>query len=360
MQRFAHAKLVTLGLKDMLFITWNTIRVTEVSLDIALASDDGQYLRTLLRILLLALQVHIVPSRPESEANGLRFPNPTEKIIQTVIDILTHLVASGVRSLAGSIHEAPNSSQPADLALLTSLLQACVRIPGIELHHATICSRLAEANTARVAATLFSWSDQLLINSEPVYGDISIRYLVELSGIPLMAGEIAADGVLSQLSNARLMRYIRAGLEPLNPQHHMLYDIWSRGILPLCLNLLTAVGPGIASDVAAFLSTFNQHLLAASSFFAANSLALITVILDKFRAAGPTMGSKQAETLQWDKTQVRVDLTEWIENRSGLRAAVTSTSEAQLRLADEKGKGDGSRLEDMVVHELLDCLVLLE
>ena len=355
----------------MLVVTWDIVRTTEVSLDIALAGDDAEYLRTLLRILLLSIQVHIISRKHKTATDRLKSAKPTEKIISTVIDIITNLVASGVRSLVSSIHESPASSQPADLAFLNSILRACIRLPGIELHYATVSSRLAEANVARVAATLFSWSDQLLSQGNPIYGVISIDYLVELSSVPLIASEIAADSVLNQLSNARLIRYIRAGLEPLNPRHQKLYDIWARGILPLCLNLLTAIGPGIAGDVAAFLSTFNQHLLAASSFFAAkqltlsvasegHSLALITNILDKFRAMGPALGTKQSETLQWDKTQVRIDVTDWIDNRGDLRTAITPTSEIEVQMFEEPGSATETRLEEMVLNEMVNCLALIE
>jgi nuclear pore complex protein Nup188 len=250
-----------------------------------------------------------------------------------------------------------------------------LRIPAVETVHLRICEQFVDRETPRAATTLFSWSDQLTIDGDPIYGELAILFLVKLSSIPSVAEQLALDGVLSQLSNANLTSLIRSGARPLdsNPR---LYQIWARGFLPLSLNLLRAVGPLIAPEVSQFLSQFRTQLeLASNNFdnkpaalvssanaaaaahgghfftlsmaFEAHSLALITYILDRFRSAGASTGVVPHEIapLEWDAAGVKEDIEYWLARRGALRERLLPFDAVEEQMAREpanqSGKGVG-------------------
>lgn len=117
---------------------------------------------------------------------------------------------------------------------------------------------------------LYSWSDSLAIDGDPVYGELSILFLLELSTIPPMAEQLAIDGVLGQISAANITAYLRRGVVNAlvdSAGVQRCYNIWVRGILPLLLNILDAVGTSIGTEVAIFINQFPNLLKQACEAF---------------------------------------------------------------------------------------------
>src|SRR5437764_13000620 len=109
---------------------------------------------------------------------------------------------------------------------------------------------------------LFSWSHVLPRSTTPnkaasglIHADLSLRLLVSLSLLPLVAEELAVQGALSRISGARIIQVLQScpgGVLPLDSrgtQYQGLYSFWSTGILPLCLNLLHSMGRPMASEI---------------------------------------------------------------------------------------------------------------
>ena len=390
MQKLAEVKSTEPEVKALLHTTWNNIRSSGANFELALSSGDTAYYRSMLKILFLSLRAHLSPlsatsaqNKPQAQSQPHTLRTPTD-ILETVLAILDLVVARGFRDLAAAVHERPAESSPEDIALVTAILQTCLHIPGIEAFYPQICSNIADAGTPRVATTLFSWSDQLAVDGDPVYGELAILLLVELSSVPAMAEQLAVDGVLTQLLSARLMKAFRRGVSALDANQR-LYSIWTRGILPLTLNLLSAIGPAIAPEITYFLNQYSAQLSLASSSFhndrrsvsktppahtlamasEAHSLALLHRILAGFRAAGASTGVLPAEIppLQWDASAVKEDVEYWLRARAPLRERLVPMSETERDMAREKPRsGTGGiehRLEEKVVSELLGVTRLL-
>ena len=376
LQRLVEFKPLDPEVKDILPTAWNTVRSHSTNLELALTGNNSECYRTHLKILFLALQAHALGST----SNLSTLPTPSSpETIQTVLETLRLIVAQGFRSLTTNLHDDPSRAFPADFSLLTAMLRTCLRIPGIDRHTSQILSDFADNNVARYASTLFSWSDQLTIDQDPVYGEISILFLLELSFIPTLAEHLAVEGILTRLSSANLMNYFRRpkGSGPFDAPTRM-FAVWARGILPLCLNLLAAVGAPMASEVAAFLNQFSAQLTRASAAFdskpiavdatagyitlsmisEAQSLALIAAILDTFRAAGAGAGvvSSDIAELNWNRAQVREDIENWLQRRNMLRERIVPSSEKEVAWGRMKAMDAGSecetRLEEKVVGEL--------
>ena len=235
------------------------------------------------------------------------------------------------------------------------------------------------ANSApRLATTLFTWSDSLAIDGDPIYGELSILFLLELSSIPPMAEQLAIDGVISQLASANITSYLRRGdASPFADGAGLqrCYSIWARGILPLLLNLITVVQAPIATEVAVFLKQFPILLKQCEEAFDApelnriipqgktkyitlsicsevHSLALLSFILNGFREM--LKGTEDIPEVKWDAASVLENTEFWLGSTALLKERLLPMGERELEMARAKYRdGDSvSKLEAKVMAEL--------
>ncbi|KAL9595880.1 MAG: hypothetical protein Q9179_004806, partial [Wetmoreana sp. 5 TL-2023] len=264
--------------KSILFTAWDAMRAHGRDLATVFDNDQAPYCRTLLKILCLSLQSHasLHPSqgftnheRPQSDPR----PSAANATLTTSLEILKVIVAHGFRSLTTLLHSHNNQNNPlvlpADFALLSAILRTSLQVPGIERHTTTLLSIFADAQTSRYTSTLLSWSDQLTTNRDPVYGELSINFLLEMSVSPALAEALAVEGILNHISNTNLIKYLRTSNRGFGPfdQPARMYNIWVRGILPLLLNLLHAIGASMAAEISAALTQFPGQIARANTVF---------------------------------------------------------------------------------------------
>ncbi|RFU34596.1 hypothetical protein B7463_g1730, partial [Scytalidium lignicola] len=391
MQRLIESNVLVSEMEEVLFTVWETIRSSGTSFELSLASDDVFYYRSLLKMLFLALRVHVTKGSSSETGNKpskSSQPPAMSPVIQTVLEILEHVVGRGIRHLATAIHDQPAESSPEDIALITGILQTCLRIPHIEFFYSQIVTTMASCDAARVATTLFSWSDNLAIDGDPIYGELSILFLLELSSMPPMAEQLAVDGVLGHISSANITNYMRRGnvspfADAVGPQR--CYSIWVRGILPLLLNLLDAVQGSIATEVCIFLNQFPGLISDSAKAFDApelsrtvsktqpkyitltmcaevHSLALITFILNIFREK--LAGMVDIPGVKWDATAVLENVDFWLGTRAMLRDRILPMGGRDGELS-RQGTGENglhgakNKLEERVVSELMGVRSIL-
>lgn len=394
-QRLIEAKCKLPQIKQLLSKTWETIRGFRGTFERSLRKEDAPYYRSLLKLLFTAARAHNIDPAGEitedlNASVSVRMAESTP-VANVVLDILKFIVAHGLREFATAIHDEDSEPLPEDLALITGILQSCLRIPGVDFVQTSIVSIFKEHGTARVATMLFSWSDDsIAIDGDPIYGELSILFLLELSSLPMMAEQMAQDGILGQLASANISSYLRGGkcspfAEGAGLQR--CYSIWTRGILPLILNLLDSVQISIAGEVALFLNQFTPLLSqcvtaleapetsrTTSSFHPktkyiclaqcseAHSLSLITFILDGFRNSTGEGGGGYVDIplVKWDSEAVAGNADWWLGARGVLRERIVPMGRRDEELRARKvektvlglGGAGGSLLEEMVVGEL--------
>ncbi|KAI4253905.1 MAG: hypothetical protein LQ352_003413 [Teloschistes flavicans] len=405
LQSLIRSKTPRPEIKSILFTAWDAMRAHGLDLTIVLDNDHAAYARTLLKILCLSIQAHAHPqpfqgaaTQESNQKNDSRARfTAANTTLFTVLEILKIVVANGFRSLTTLLHDAqPPRILPSDFALLSAILRTSILIPGIERHTTALLSTFADAQTSRYAATLLSWSDQLATNRDPIYGELSINFLLEMSGMPALAESLAVEGILNHICSTNLITFLRSssnkGIGPFD-QPARLYNIWVRGILPLLLNLLHAVGASMATEIAANLNQFSNQIARASSMFTfhgspsssivsagstqgyitlsmiseAQTLAIITSILDTYRQAGASAGVASAEIVEvaWEKSRVREDVELWLQQKSVLREKLVPVGEREeewTRMKPVKAEGSGgvgNRLEERAVEEMGVLMMLL-
>jgi nuclear pore complex protein Nup188 len=393
LKRLVDAKVQTKEARQLLTPVWDAVRSSTPDFDTVFSSDAIHYYRSLLRILYLALHFHLIDDSSENQDISFRSSfrgtipashnDLTEAISTQLLEILSDTVAKGFRSLATQLHADPASVSPSDFALLTALLQRINAIPEMTMWQSQAALLFANNNTIRYATSLFSWSDRLTISNngvdDPIYGELSLLFLLSLSSIQALAETMAVDGVLSQLNTANLMNYYRRtnGMGPFDSPAR-LYSIWVKGILPLCLNLLLSVGPPIAAEISSFLNQYPEQMLRASASINSNpssrshttkitlsiasethSLALISAIVENVRRQGPKLGiqANDVAPLDWDKENVKEDVESWLSRKGALRERIIAMDEREVEMISRKGRGaEGlNELEERVVGELQDA-----
>ena len=206
------------GFLDILPISWDALRTHETSIDDALSGPGAFYYRTLLRILCISLQPHIDPSTsPVSIIDSTK----TDPYAPTTVPIITDLIAPSFRSLTSLLHTSIDFVMPADFALLTALLRSALRTPQIDRHTSTVVTAFATNQTAHCAATLLSWADQLATDGDPVYGELSLAFLVEMSSLPALAESLATEGVLTRITGTNVFQYLRDAPHGVSPFDNM-------------------------------------------------------------------------------------------------------------------------------------------
>lgn len=382
--------------KAILEPAWALLQVQGSDVASLLSGDSAVYYRTLLRMLYLSLQPHASAEGPrsgrdydnvEKERSDVR-AKQAKRIEAIVLEILGKIVARGFRSLIVLLHESPDKVLPTDFALLIAIMRTAFQVPGIVSYSEQLLTYFEDERTAQYASTLLSWSDQLTTNGDPVYGELSVNFLLELSNLPILAESLVVSGTFAQAATTKLFNQFRksGGLGPFDEPTRM-FNIWARGFLPLVINLLSAIGPPIAVELATTLNQFAGQLSRASHGLSvklspvapspyagyislsmateAHSLALITTVLNKFRESGSSLGivASDLAELPWDSSGVREDLETRLQRRNNLRDNVMPTNEREEAWSQQKPSkpqtGCENRLEEKVIGELTAALSLL-
>jgi nuclear pore complex protein Nup188 len=303
-----------------------------------------------------------------------------------LVNIASKVIAPGFRALCADLHSNVRLALPGDFALLTALLQAIVSVPGIGSIQTLLADVVAGSSMIRGALSLYSWSDQLaeVTDSDPVYGEIAINFLLAMSTIRPIAEQLALDGVLVRLSAANLSNYFRKpnGRGPFDEPVRM-FSIWTKGFLPLCLNLLDAVGPPVAAELAVFLNTFPEQLqrvvksfdneqpsprnphggaITLSMVSEANSLSMIAMIVSSDIARGAAEGINAADIpqLAFDVASVKAKVEGLWRNKRVLRERITATSSLEARWQRTPTSGAFQNvLEGKVMKEIACMLACL-
>lgn len=351
--------------------------------------------RTLLKLLYVTLRAQVRALEPQSKsvADKRAVDNSTATVSQAVLSILDQTVARGFRTVASLVHDSEATVFPEDLAILTAIMQACLCIPGINQSQTQILNIMAAHDAVHVAVSLYSWSDKLAEKGDPVYGELALLFLLELSALPVVAEQLACDGLLNHITSASLAAYFdRPNVSPfaetVGPQR--CYSIWAKAVVPLLLNILTALGQTIAPEVAYVLNQFptlmrnsvarfeapgasrttqlatrsgrgGHHYASSSTFITLlavteiHSLALMTRVLGALRA---THGARDTAEVEWDAAALLENVEFWLSSRKILRERLVplGAREAEwkaLRPSEAgRARGHESRLEEKVVDQL--------
>ncbi|KAG7146353.1 Nucleoporin like protein [Verticillium longisporum] len=303
--------------------------------------ESIEYHRTILKTVYVTLRLYGSADKESLHASTSGPKGSSTTLTQTILNLLDTVVAKGFRSLISLVHDSNAAVAPEDFALLTAILQACLSMPAMDQCQTQILNIMASYDAMHAATSLFSWSDKLSTNSDPIYGELSLLFLLELSTLPTLAEQMAADGLLSHLTSANITNYMRKGI--ISPFSDVVgaqrcYSIWAKGVLPLLLNLLTALGGTVAPEVAYVLNQFPHLLKSSVERFEApgasrtasrdaphyvtllavsevHSLALLTKVIGALRVNN----NRDIPEVDWDAASLLENVDFWLSTRKLLK-----------------------------------------
>lgn len=372
-QRLTMKSLAPKDVAGLLSTVWATIS----SIENPLSPDQIQYWRTMIRMLYVVLRGY--RASPDNSSKAAEDDRLIE-VTQCVFNIIQRVVAQGFRSLVSLIHDSEVAVLPEDLALITAILQACLCLPGMDQFSGEILNIVISEDVGQFALALFSWADKLAVKGDPVYGELSILFLLQLSNVPAIAEHLASDGLLAQLTSANITSHIqRPSVSPFadNVGPQRCYDIWAKGILPLLLNVLSTPGLGanIATEVAYVLNQFpnllkssldrieapgmsrtasrgNSHYVTLLGVSEINSLALLTRGLGELR----TNFNHDIPEVPWDSATVLENVDYWLSTRRMLRERLLPLGQREADWRNMRSDVDGVSVLEAKVTSLLEAV----
>ena len=389
----------------LLSASWDAARFRNGSYEVAITNEDLTYWRSILSVLLMSMQFR-VERKLKTASVGDKAIEQIDPYNALFCEIAARIVGEGLRAVVVALQEqgqrekgAPPLSESSgveakDVALLLNILQTILRLPSLPQFATQLSEALVGTGTGRSALLLFSWSHVLLEDGEPVYADLAARFLASMSSLPRVAEELAVEGVLNRLLTARITQTLQAvpnGVSHLDKRPHgpLLYSAWAVGMLPLCLNLLHAVGGGVAGEVSSFLNAFPNQLNRASLALTSNpayanegagmlttkvageisTLSLISFVLASFRDAGASAGVDPTMIVPLDgfdayKKALAEDVRdvvgqEYVSRKR--RTVVDGERERGMQMSVKKkdGKIDGDALDTKILRDLRGALACL-
>ncbi|KAI0002741.1 nucleoporin subcomplex protein binding to Pom34-domain-containing protein [Xylariaceae sp. FL0662B] len=365
-----------------------TLWATVSSIQEPYAPDNISLYRTLLKLLYVTLRAQVRSYTQSDLTSDRQGTNISAAVVsQTVLSIIEVTVARGFRTLVSLVHDSQTSISPHDIALINAILQACLCVPGMDQSQTQILNIMAAHDAVQAAVSLYSWSDKLADQGDPVYGELSLLFLLELSALPLVAEQLACDGLLNRITSANLAAYLRRpNVSPLadsvGPQR--CYSIWAKGIVPLLLNILTALGATIAPEIAYVLNQFpnlmqssverfeppddsrrrgrsDRSFITLLSVSEIHSLVLMTRVLGALRISN----ARDIPSVEWDSGGLLETVEFWTDRRKLLRERLVPLGprEAEWKSMPpterNRMRGFENRLEEKVVEQLEHVRIVL-
>ncbi|RVX66757.1 hypothetical protein B0A52_08950 [Exophiala mesophila] len=390
------------SISGLLEPAWSAVRARSGSYELAIINNDLLYWRSILYVLLMVIRFHVNRS-PKSTT----VPGTSTSVIAldpanvTFLEIASRLVTDGFKTVVSTLQEQKLSPSKIskeggvpvgerDISLLMTILQTILRLPNLAQFSSELSNRISSSGMISSCLLLYSWSHLLTraeTDHEPRYADLCAQILASVSSLPLVAEELAIEGVLSRILSSKtteVLQRVPGGVSHHDQRPHCttLYKIWAGGLLPLCLNLLHAVGGGISEEISNFLNSFPNQLARASGSFMltlhtrkegtdvltlpvvneASTLALISFMLSSYRQAGASAAVEPERVLPlagYDEHRKAImdDLRDVLALKPELRKRMTVPTDEREAAAQKAGNGD--ELDAKITREIRLALAAL-
>ena len=353
----------------------NTLVATVDGVEEPFSPESIAYYRTLLKSLFVVLRAYQLGSH-KSASDSLG--GSTVSVMQTALNVLDRVVGRGFRALVSLVHDNDPDVLPEDLALLTAIMQAILALPTMDQSQTQIMNIMASHDAVNAATSLFSWADKLAIQGDPLYGELSVLFLLELSTLPLVAEQLACDGVLSSLLSANLTKYmLKANISPFAeaPIAQRCYAIWAKGLLPLMLNLLASLGATIAPEITYVLNQFSHLLESSVDRFEApgvsrttsrttplflallatseiHSLALLTRILAVLRVNN----GRDIPAVKWDAAALLENVEFWLSSKRLLKERLLPLGAREMEWRSTKASDAAGSHDNLLELKIISQL----
>lgn len=285
-------------------------------------------------------------------------------IINGIVDMVA---VKGMKTIVSAIDTRKDSGAVEDIVQITSILKKCLELPGIAVLHTNLMSMMSDVACERTVLSLYSYSLELSVNGDPVFGELALYYIQEWLKLGAMADHFVINGLFGVLNQSPLSKRIqRGGINPgVAPRLH---SIWTKGILSTILMLLRQLGSRIVPGVLLFLNYFRDQIDFALRSWTEPSLITLSMINE----TSQILVLLDVVTKICESDQIS-HIPEFISNAELLEAfdyllihgrylasMVAATNAEDQKLAMERVADGGNALVDKVVMEMSELRDSLE
>ena len=365
LQRLDQIPLSSAQAPRLLTVAWSALR-GPLLLEANCTEGDLEAHRFAMQSLIFAIRIQLRYQR--SSASGSKMQekrmrvNDEDSVGLIGCHIIEEVALKAIKRTVTSLHEEHPRALREEVGLIIVLLQTALKLEGMEQYYGSLSQTTVAQDVLRTIANLFSWSRNIDKDGSPIFGQYCSRLLLEMSSIPQLAEQIAVQGILGLLANASLMNAVRQGISALRSP--LVFSIWVDDIIPILLNVISAVGKPVAQEVISFLNQFQPQLEGSLGLWRdpehitrgqvkeSHLIIMLGKIFDSF-------GLNGALALQLDTQQMTSGLLFLLEGRkTGLKGRVIPTKPEELAMAQTEGSGGMNRLESQVYNELLEIRLL--
>jgi nuclear pore complex protein Nup188 len=292
-------------------------------------------------------------------------------LVQALHSILDVVVIRGMRAVASAMQTNPSAGGVEDVVQITTILRKCLKIEGVTSIYPNLVQQMGDSGCDHAVLSLFSNSLELCISEgDPIFGELSLIYLLEWLNVDIMADHFAASGLFGVLTESSLARAIQEGtIRPTTDPR--VFGIWTKGILSIMLQFLKQLGSRLLPESIVFIelysrqfdSAFRQWLdsdviVSSSTIEETYQLFLLLDIVGKLAESHQL----QPKIKLPSKRDVIDSLGYLLSHQKYLasRIVVTTAEEQKLMLQKPQDSSVSNPLLDKVIDELLELKEFLD
>lgn len=165
-----------------------------------------------------------------------------------------------------------------DISLLMRLFTVIKSFNPPKNFNNILASSLCESGTIQVILNLYSNAHLLQDNSQNVSGNLALNIISELCTVSEIADQFIRNGLFVTLLESPLSVIIQRG--NVRPEDNLvLHDIWSNGLLPVILLLLSIFGRSVLAETCVFLKYFDKQVQFSVASWTNSKLTISTALI---------------------------------------------------------------------------------
>jgi len=188
-----------------------------------------------------------------------RWDRSKDKSTKLLLDMFEAIVAKGAANLCNRSRIQPGEDIAEMINIVIAIAQEILDLCAKDLVNSEFCNKLMDHSSIETAVRLYASSHDALVADQPVFAALSLEYLVTLCSAPRVPEQIAVNGIIPFIMESPMSSMLQTN-DIHNIHHHLLHQVWTRGVLPIIFNLLQSLGPRILRDAISFLRLYEPQI----------------------------------------------------------------------------------------------------
>ncbi len=333
---------------SILVLCWNSLFTGDPNYTEQIASNDRFYCQVMLRMAYFCFQrlddikLSQLPAKTFHPAISGLFDTMVIKTFSKLINM-----AKSGKLVSG------------EMDLVIALLQQILAINEVDIIMSQFVSIVNQSDCMRACLSLFSWSAKLIVEEEPLYGELALLFLLEISIIPDLAEQMAIHGIIDSFLESKVSEELQQG-GVTSMDNPCLHRIWAKGMLPLVINLFMHLDTRFANQTKTFLKIFWPQIQFALDSWAQPKVVTLasvqeTAVIITLMTAMEQHPNVNLEGLTYDKDALVENINYVTLHQKYLASLIIPITNDDKKLQSEKVEAS-NQLNQTIVEKLREIV----